>query len=220
MRRLNVGRIRSVRGWPARRLIEPPAKPLVEVAWDQFPEGLRSDVERYLESLTRMRKSQTGKRIRPLKASTLRTRRTELEAAARMAVKAGIPIRALDSLSALLAPDVAEKILDAYWLRNGEEPKPFTVALAGWFLTIARETECRDPADLERLKELRQCLDDHHHGGLTEKNITFIRQVMTPGVWERVIKLPLQMIAAARSSHAHMPVRAAVTAQIAVEAAE
>jgi integrase len=209
----NVGR---VRGWPARRLIEPPPKPLVDVPWDQFPEGLRKDVEDYLESLKRVRRSRTGQRIRPVKASTLKNRRTELEAAARMAVRVGVPLETLQSLRVLLAPEVAEKILDAYWERNGEEPKQFTVDLAGRFLTIARETQCRSPADLERLNELRERLEESRHGGLTEKNIAFIRQVMTPGVWGRVIKLPQQLMAAAGSSRVHMPVRAAVTAQIAV----
>jgi Phage integrase family len=206
----------TVRGWPVRRLVEPAPKPAVEVPWDQFPEGLRKDVDHYLESLTRVRRSRTGERIRPLKASTRKNRRTELEAAARMAVRTGTSVEALDSLQALLAPDVAEKVLDAYWHRNGEEPKQFTVDLAGRFLTIARETQCRSSADLARLNELRERLEESRHGGLTEKNIAFIRQVMTPGVWGRVIKLPQQMMAAARSSRMHMPVRAGVTAQIAV----
>ena len=50
-------------------------------------------------------------------------RRAELAAAARMAVKAGVPIRDLELAGKLLAPDVVEKILDASWRRNGEEPK-------------------------------------------------------------------------------------------------
>jgi hypothetical protein len=80
----NVG---IVPGWPVRALFEPPVKPAVEVAWQDFPEGLRADVERYLGGLTRMRRGRTGQRIRPLKPSTIRTRRAELQAAARMAVK-------------------------------------------------------------------------------------------------------------------------------------
>jgi hypothetical protein len=63
----------------------------------------------YLQGLTRVRRSRTGQRIRPLKAVTIRTRRAELSAAVRMAVKTGVPIETLTSLSALLAPDVAEK---------------------------------------------------------------------------------------------------------------
>ena len=59
----NIG---VVGGWPARRLVEPPAKKQVELVWESFPEGLRWGVHGYLESLTRIRRSQTGRRIRPL----------------------------------------------------------------------------------------------------------------------------------------------------------
>jgi integrase len=42
-----------------------------------------------------------------------------------------------------------------------------------------------------------------------------LRRVLTPGVWTRVVKLPLAMMAAARRQQ-HAPVRCAVTAQLAV----
>ena len=209
----NVG---IIQGWPARQLMEPPVKAAVEVAWEEFPAGLRRDVDQYLQGLTRVRRSRTGQRIRPLKPSTIRTRRAELAAAARMAVKIGVPIERLNSLSALLAPDVAEKILDAYWRRNGENPKLFTIDLARRFIAIAKETKCLDEAACERLDEMRRDLEDHRCGGLTDKNIALIRQVLTPGVWSRVVKLPLAMMATARSQQAHAPYRAAVMAQLAV----
>jgi Phage integrase family len=210
---LNSSRIQ---GWPARRLAEPPVKAAVEVEWDDFPEGLQRDVDRYLESLTRVRRNRTGQRIRPLKPSTIRTRRAELAAAARMAVKIGVPVATLDSLAALLAPDVAERILDAYWARNGETPKLFTIDLARRFVGIAKETKSLDEDACGRLEEMWQELEDHRQGGLTEKNIAFIRQVMTPGVWQRVVRLPGEMMASARAHQAHAPNRAAVTAQLAV----
>ena len=65
----NIG---VVGGWPARRLVEPPAKKQVELVWESFPEGLRWGVHGYLESLTRIRRSQTGRRIRPLSAHAVR----------------------------------------------------------------------------------------------------------------------------------------------------
>ena len=80
----NVGKIP---GWPVRQLVEPPVKAAAKPAWEEFPEGLRRDVDRYLESLTGVRRSQTGRRLRPQKPSTIRQRRAELSAAARMAVK-------------------------------------------------------------------------------------------------------------------------------------
>jgi hypothetical protein len=63
---------------------------------------------------------------------------------------------------------------------------------------------------------MRRDLEDHRRGGLTDKNIALIRQVLTPGVWSRVVKLPLTMMATARRLQAHAPNRAAVTAQLAV----
>jgi Phage integrase family len=208
----NVG---TIPGWPVRRLTEPPVKAAVDVEWAEFPERLRQDVDRYLEGLTRIRRSRTGQRIRPLKPSTIRTRRAVLQAAARMAVKTGVPIDKLDSLSALIAPEVAEKVLDAYWRKNGENPKLFTIDLACRFLAIAKETKCLNEADCERLDEMRRDLEDRRQGGLTDKNIAFIRQVLSPGVWGRVVKLPFAMMAEARRQQ-HAPVRAAVTAQVAV----
>ena len=206
----------AITGWPTQRLVEPPVKAAVEIEWEAFPEGLRRDVDRYLQGLTRIRKSRTGQRIRPLKESTIRTRRAELQAVARMAVKTGVPIAKLDSLSALLAPDVAEKVLDAYWQKNGENPKLFTIDLACRFLAIAKETKCLNDEECERLDEMRRDLEDHRQEGLTDKNIAFLRQVLTPGVWERVLKLPFTMMAEARRQQAHGSVRAAVTAQLAV----
>ena len=191
-------------------------RPTTELPWTQFPEGLRRDVDQYLQSLTKVRRSRNGRRIRPLKPTTIRQRRVELAAAARMAVKTGVPIGDLNSLSALLSPGVVEKILDAYWAKNDETPKAFTIDLAYKFATIARETKCVDDAACERLDEMRRHLEDQRRGGLTEKNTALIRQVLTPGVWSRVVKLPQALMSTARSQRSSAPYRAAVTAQIAV----
>jgi integrase len=209
----NVGRIR---GWPARRLREPAVKPLTELLWAEFPEGLRRDVDQYLQSLTKVRRGRSGRRIRPLKLSTIRARRVELAAAARMAVKTGVPIGDLNSLAALLGPEVVEKILDAYWAKNGDTPKAFMINLAYRFATIARETKCVDEAACERLEQMRRDLEDKRRGGLTDKNTALIRQVLTPGVWSRVVQLPQNLMSTARSQRPSAPLRAAITAQLAV----
>jgi hypothetical protein len=139
----------------------------------------------------------------------------ELAAAARLAVRTGVAIGDLNSLSALLAPDVAEKVLDAYWAKNGETPKAFTIDLACRFVAIARETKCIDEAACERLDQMRRHLEDQRRGGLTDKNTALIRQVLTPGVWSRVVNLPQHLMSTARSQLS-APLKAAVTAQLAV----
>src|SRR5260221_3606353 len=62
-------------------------------------------------------------------------------------------------------------------------------------------------------------LEDKRSGGLTDKNTALIRQVLTPGVWSRVVKLPQDLMSAARSQQSSAPLRATVTAQLAVATA-
>ena len=165
----NVG---NIQGWPARRLVEPPVKAAVELAWEEFPEGLRRDVDRYLQGLTRVRRSRTGQRIRPLKPSTIRTRRAELAAAARMAVKTGVPIERLDlvvgaagagrggeGLGRLLAPQWrdAQAVHHRSWpagsSRSRKRPNAWTTQLA------SASTRCGETSRITA------------SGGLTDKNI-------------------------------------------------
>jgi hypothetical protein len=212
----NVG---AIAGWPDIKLIEPLVKSTVEIAWSDFPKELLRDVDSYLEGLTKIRRNRTGQRVRPLKPVTLRTRRAELQGAARMAVKVGVPIENLNSIAALLAPEVAEQVLEAYCKKNGEKPKLYTIDLAGRFLSIARETKCLNEADCERLNEMREVLDEERPEGFTDKNATLIRQVLAPDVWARVVNLPFRMMAEARRRRARAPFQSAVMAQIAVAAA-
>jgi hypothetical protein len=209
----NVGMILD---WPDVKLVEPPVKSTVEIAWSDFPEGLRRDVDSYLEGLTKVRRNRKNQRVRPLKPVTLRTRRAELQGAARMAVKVGVPIENLNSLADLVAPEVAEQVLEAYCKKNGERPKLYTIGLAGRFLSIARETKCLNEADCERLNEMREVLDEERPEGFTDKNATLIRQVLAPDVWDRVINLPFWLMTETRRRRARAPVQSAVMAQIAV----
>ncbi len=204
----------GVEGWPKRPLNEPAVKGMAGPAWEDFPVGLRADVDGYLKGLTKIRKSAKGKRIRPCKASTIRTRKAELVAVARMAVRSGIAIDSLTSFNALLNPDTVERVIDAYW--KGSEPGVYTIDL-GWKLySIARGSGCFDSAALERLDEIRASLEDHRHNGLTDKNPKVIRQVLSGNVWREVINLPASLMVQARSLLDHAPVKAAVVAQIAV----
>jgi hypothetical protein len=50
----------AIEGWPARRLVEPPVKTIEGPDWLAFPEGLRTDIERYLVGLTRIRRGANG----------------------------------------------------------------------------------------------------------------------------------------------------------------
>ncbi len=145
--------VETIPDWPKRPLAVPPVKPAVEIEWEEFPKGLRRDVDKYLDGLTKVRKSH-GRHLKPLRSSTIRARRAEVQAAARVAVKIGIPIKKLDSLRSMLKPKVAEKILDAYWQKNGEKPKLYTIDLARRLVAIAKETKCLSERECEQLWEI------------------------------------------------------------------
>ncbi len=208
--------VAEIAGWPQQQLVEPPVKSLTTVAWESFPERLRQEIETYLERFKKIRRRAKGKRIRPCKQSSIDTRRRELQAFARMAVKQGYPVESLNSLADVLNPDLVEEVLEAYWEENGDEPRVWTIDMAWKLLAAARETKCLPETDIEKLDELRAALDEHGDGGLTEKNLNVIRAVLTEGVWDRVVRLPRALMEEARRDRHTAPMKAAVNASIAV----
>ena len=206
----------EIKGWPVQLLTEPPVKAKAGPAWEDFPVGLRREIEGYLGGLQEVHRSRNGKRIRPCSPSTIRTRRAELKAVGRRAVELGVPSESLTSLAALLHPDVVERVIEVYWQENGSEPKIFTIELGGKLHRIARETGCLDEKAIERLDEIRASLEDHRGSGLTGKNLKLIRLVLTDGIWSEVVSLPNLLMQQAQAAKDHAPVKAAVSAQLAV----
>ena len=81
---------------------------------------------------------------------------------------------------------------------------------------IAKETKCLNDEDCAALADLRFTLEEHRRTGLTDKNIALIRKVLSPGVWARVVNLPRALMDEAHRQKHRSPLRAAVTAQLAV----
>ena len=208
-----IGRLE---GWPAQRLVEPPLKAREWPQWEDFPATLRGEFDNYLQTLTKPRRGVDGRRLRACAASTLRTKRGDIIAFAKMAVRSGTPLETLTSLSALLDPDVVKEALDAYWKKHGEEPGVFAIDLAKKLFALARLVGCLDPEALGRLDDLRANLECYRRAGLTDKNLTLVRQVLTDGVWSEVVNLPSMLMVQVCSLRDQAPAKAAMAAQIAV----
>lgn len=73
-----------------------------------------------------------------------------------------------------------------------------------------------DPNHLERLEEICLSLEEYRSGGLTQKNRALVRQVIQGDVWRKVVQLPKLLMAQARSIRQTQPIKAAVTAQLAI----
>jgi integrase len=206
----------NVEGWPQITLTEPQLRAAEGLPWESFPERLRQDIDDYIATLQQKRRGRNGKRIRANKPSSIETRRAEIVALVRIAVRQGVKIEDLCSLAKLLHPDVVERVIEAYWAANGKEPSVYTIDLAWKLLMIARATGCLDQGGLERLDEIRADLEHYRRVGLTLKNMQLVRQVLTEGVWSEVVSLPYGLMAKAQSLKYHAPVKAAVTAQLSV----
>jgi integrase len=207
----------GVPGFPDKCLTVEPLKSRISgPEWDEFSSTFRAEIESYLQTLTVTHRSARGRRCAACKPSTIATRRREIVAAARMAVVCGIPVGKLQCLRDLLAPETAIKVLDAYWARDGERPRNYVIDLAWKLVAIARATGCLDETEIERLDDMRYELDQHRRTGLTEKNLTVIRTVLSCDIWIRVIRLPDRLMADACKVRKISPVKAAVLAELAV----
>jgi len=204
----------AVPGWPTLLLREPAIKGSGGPTWLDFPEGLRSDIEAYLAGLGRMRRGANGKRIRPCKPTTIRTRRAELVAVIKMAARI-VPLHSLTGLRVFLRPGLVEHVLEAYWEKDGERPGKFTIDMAWKLRSMARSIGA-DAADLDRLGEIQAELETHRQSGLTPKNLALIRQVLNRNVWGSIVRLSALLMREAQLMDEHAPVRAALTAQMAV----
>jgi integrase len=209
--------VAEIKGWPQVRLVEPGllANPDA-LSWDEVPPSLRQEIDAYLVSLSKKRRTASGKRWRAAKASTIRTRGAEIRAFVRQAVRIGVPIEELTSFSRLLDPDLVERVIDSYREKDGGEPRTYTIDLGWKLLSIARQTGCLDDDALERLDDLRATLEEYRQDGLTEKNLAVIRQVMTASVWGEVLRVPARLMQEARELRGHAPVKAALRAQLAI----
>lgn len=207
----------TIEGWPAQRLLEPAiARSSSGPEWDEFPAGLRADIECYLGSLRKPRRLPGGRRSRPNKASTTRLVRNKLTAAVRMAVRHGVALETIANLNDLLSPSVTEVILDAYWKKDGDEPRSYTIDLGRLFFVMARELGGLSPEEISRLDEMRASLEAYRKTGLTEKNLKAIREMLAGDSFRRLLKAPDNLMLRARAAGYSAPKKAAVLAQLAI----
>lgn len=207
----------TIDGFPSCKLTVEELKPRFQgPEWEAFPESFRDEVDDYLASLRKPHRSNSGRRWKGCKPSTIRTRRAEIQAAARKLVRLGKPVESFASLRDMLEPETASELLEAYWEENGERPKNYVIDLAWKLQSIARQTDCLTPEELAELDDMRVALEEHRRPGLTEKNLAIVRAVLAGNVWTKVVRLPDQLMADARKLKAKSPVKAAVLAQVAV----
>jgi integrase len=210
-------RVRAVAGWPSQLLVEPPSRtPEALPPWEAYPIVLRNEIEVYLDSLTRVRKTAKGKRVLPAKATTIKSRRSSLEAALRTASRIGIGMEELDSLSSFLDPALSRRVIEAYWPEGAKQPPIFAVDLCGLLVGMAHSANCLPPDELDELEGMRTDLKHQCPRGMTDKNLAAIRAFMQGEAWRALHRLPQVLMAEAKEASYGSPTKAAIRAQLAV----
>jgi integrase len=208
-----------VPGWPSCKLEVPDvASRSPGPDWTTFPQGLRDDIDGYLQQLAKPHHSANGKRRRPCKASTVATRRRELTAFASTAVAAGVAIENLSSLQALLAPAVVHPAFERYLGKGGSRASLYVIDLAWKLLSIARIIAA-PPETIAALDDIRATLEQDRGPKLTAKNLAVIREVLTTDVWPKVTSLPFRLMEEAMRLLNRSPRKAAAIAALATQIA-
>ena len=153
-------------GWPSTRLIEPPLRSTLSgPAREEFPAGLRKDIEAYLTGLSQVRRTASGRRYAPCKFSTIKVRRAKIEAFVRKAVAMGVPLSSLKSFRQLFKPGLVERVFDAYWRDSGENPPVYLIELSSLIVSITRQTRSIDEPAIDRLDDMRAVLEGFGRSG-------------------------------------------------------
>ena len=181
----------TVGGWPDVALSEeslPP--PSTGPKWEDFHPKLRKQIEDYLETQKGMRRSPTGKRMRPCKSSTIALQRRQFRAYLRKAVGCGFDIGGFQSFNDVLDPEVVKAVLESYWSNVDGAPSVFAIDLASRLRSIAHQTNCLAASDLQELDDIRTLMEGYRPKGLTDKNKDVVRWAIAGDNWPKVVRMP------------------------------
>ncbi len=184
--------------------------------WEEFDPQLRAEIEDYLASRRKPRRSPSGRRMRPSKASTVALLSRQIRAYLNRAVACGFAVERLRSVADMLAPDVVRTVIEDYWPDLDSAPSEYTFDLISRIHWMAQELNCLDEGELMEIDDMRAIVSDARRVGMTEKNRKAIRWAQSGDNWSRVVHLPDTLMETARAKQSHKGVRAAALAGIAV----
>lgn len=205
--------VETVPGWPGRRVELAPARDAYCLPWGQLPEAFRNDAEAWLTSLGVDCWFDEDAPLRPLKSSSIETRRFQVRQAISVLVLQGH--ERITSLAYLVQPIHAQQILAFFWERAGKRPSSQAASIAHCLLGIARHRVELSEADLRKLQRLKQRVTPRQ-SGLTAKNRATLRLFEDERNKERLLMFPIETMEAAFRMSNRAPVKAALLAQTAI----
>jgi hypothetical protein len=155
--------------------------------------------------------------MKPLAARTVTTQKDHLRCTASALVRTGHDPAAIVDLAYLVRPAHVRQALQFFLDRNDNKPNAYVAAIAYTLRTVAKYGVVLPDADRKEVERLYKKVAQQRYG-LTEKNLTRLRQLDDPAVRDRLLAFPtLKIREILRSESGGVTEALAVQAAVATE---
>jgi integrase len=161
--------------WPSVVLTVPDNRDTYAVPWDAFPASLLLDVEAWLTHLG-SDDPLIERDFRPLRATSLKTRRKQIHLFLSALVQRGQEAAELDCLATVVTPLRVAEGMRFLLERSGEKKSRHAAQIAGVLLSIARHWVNAPEDQIKKIKGVVHRLTPDEHG-MTERNRERLRQI-------------------------------------------
>lgn len=188
---------KALPGWPKHQLSFPRAKEPWTIPLDQFPESFVLDVETWLHRLANPDPLSGTGPVRPLRASTIKHRRFQIQEMASALVRSGHLITSIKDLAYLVQIDHFKEGLRYMMGRFNKKPTEAIHGLAMGITAIAKHHVLVDQEHLEHLKGITRRLN-LEVDGLRAKNQERLAQLDDEDNLALLLHLPERLQVEAR----------------------
>jgi len=204
---------RQIPDWPALELHLKPRRETYSLPWTAFPSTFKADTEAFL---TRMSGADLldEKSCRPVRASTLDTRRRQLLTSASALVHRGRDPSCIQSLADVVEFGSFKEVLRFFTARRGNTSSTMIEHLARFLKSVARHWVNADATVLDKMAAVIKNLTVAHTG-MTPKNRQRLSVFNDEENIYALLDLPQRLMRDARSGR-YSNIRSAILAQVAV----
>jgi integrase len=188
----------SVRGWPNELVRVPCYNKRYAVEWSNLPATLKADIDKYIGEL-----DGSGKRlltrVKPLKPSTIKTRRHQLHIIISGMVLSGVCPISLKTLADVVKPDNVEIGLQYLLDRVGEGRLAQAHDVLGAIISVARHYVKVSEKEVKDLTGLSKAWAVEQGRGMSDKNRELLRQFGDDAKVLAFLNLPEALVAKAKA---------------------
>jgi hypothetical protein len=180
----------QVAGWPDVVLTVPCYQQTWGLPWSAFPASLEAAVDAWFaDPIDHGDFFADNGRLKPLSPRTVATQKDHLRCTASALVRMGHEPSAIVDLSYLVRSAHVRQALTFFLDRNDGKPNSYLAAIAYTLRTVAKYGVDLPDADRKEVERLYKKVAKQRHG-MTEKNLTRLRQLDDPAARDRLLAFP------------------------------